>query len=308
MQTVQAAHVLAIGTSLAAEALGVGTVLDGQFLLVQNNIAVDVCYGHLGGGNQVQVVQTAMVHLSLLVGQLASAISAGGIHHRGRHNLLVAGRACLVQEEVYQCTLQTGTKATVHWETGTRYLHTQVKVYQVVLLAQFPVWKHLALCGGVGIPVAHGVLSLNALLQVGFHHPVVLGALALGHLVVGDVGYLAEFCGQFLLGILHVGLQGLVGGLYLGHLCLHGLSLVLLALLHQSANLGSQFLGISQILVKLCLSGTALLVNLHHLGNGFTSTSKMFFLQTGNDVFRLLGNQFQCKHLLFWIYIFKFRA
>ena len=239
MQTIQTAYILTIRTCLATEALGVCTVLDGEFLLVNNNITVDVGHWHLGGRNQIEVVQTAMVHLSLLVGQLTSTITAGSIHHRGRHDLLVTGRACLVQEEVDKSTLQTGTKATVNRETCTGNLHTQVKVYQVVFLAQFPVWQHLALCGWVRIPVAHGVLSLHTLFQVGLHHPVVLSTFALGHLVVGDVGYLAEFCCQFLFGILHVGLQGLVGGLYLRYLGLHGLSLVLLALLHQAANLCS---------------------------------------------------------------------
>ena len=299
MQTVQTAHILAIRTSLATEALGVCTVLDGQFLLVNDNIAVDVGHGHLGGRNQIEVVQTAMVHLSLLVGQLTSTITAGSIHHRGRHDLLVTGRASLVEEEVDKSTLQTRTKTTIHGETGTGNLHAKVKVNQVVLLAQVPVRQHIALHHGVGIPVAHGVHTLLALLQVGLHHPVVLGSTALGHLVVWNVGYLAELCCQVLLGLLHIVLQSLVHRLQFSHLGLHLLGLLLFALLHQSANLGSQFLGISQILVKLCLSGTALLVNLHHFSDSLARTGKMFFLQTGNDAFRLLGNQFKCKHLLF---------
>ena len=292
VQTVQSAHVLAVRTGFATEALGVGTVLDGQFLLVQDDIAVDVRYGHLCRGNQVEVVQSAMVHLSLLVGQLACTVSAGGIHHGGRHHLLVSALACLVQEEVYQSTLESCTQATVHGEAGTGNLHAQVKVYQVVLLAQFPVGEECLVVIGVGIPVAHLVHTRDALLQVGLHHPVVLGAGTLWHLVVWYVGYLAEFRCQFLLGILHLGLQSLVGGLYFGHLGLHGLGLLLLALLHEAANLSRQFLGIGQVLVQLCLCGTALLVCLHHLCDGLTCTGKTFLLKTGNHTLGLFCNQF----------------
>ena len=42
VQAVQAAHVLAVGASLAAEALRVGAVLDGQVGLAEDDVAVDV--------------------------------------------------------------------------------------------------------------------------------------------------------------------------------------------------------------------------------------------------------------------------
>ena len=139
MQTVQSAHILTVRTGLATEALCVGAVLDGQLLLVEDDVTVDVGDGHLSGRNEVEVIYLAVVHLTLLVGQLSCAVAAGGVHYRGRHNLGVAAGTCFVEEEVDQRSLQTGTLADIHGETGTGDLDAQVEVYQIVFLGQFPV-------------------------------------------------------------------------------------------------------------------------------------------------------------------------
>ena len=175
VQTVQSAHILAVGTSLAAETLGVGAVLDGQILLVENHVAVDVRHGHLGCGDEIEVVHLAMIHLALLVGQLACAVAAGGIHHRGRHDLGVAGLAGFVEEEVDERTLQTGSLANIDGKPCTGDFHAQVEVDEVVFLGQFPVGQGiLDVEVGIHVPVAHGV-ALAAFTKVRLHHVVVLG-------------------------------------------------------------------------------------------------------------------------------------
>ena len=50
-------------------------VLDGQVFLVEDNVAVDVCYGYLSSRDEVQVVNLTMIHLSLLVGKLSRAVA-----------------------------------------------------------------------------------------------------------------------------------------------------------------------------------------------------------------------------------------
>ena len=50
-------------------------VLDGQVFLIEDNIAVDVCYGNLSRWDKIQVVNLTMIHLSLLVGKLSCAIA-----------------------------------------------------------------------------------------------------------------------------------------------------------------------------------------------------------------------------------------
>ena len=44
--------------------------LYGELALVEDNIAVDVCYGDLCGGNKVEVISRSVIHLTLLIGQL----------------------------------------------------------------------------------------------------------------------------------------------------------------------------------------------------------------------------------------------
>ena len=75
MQAVQSANILAVATSLTAETLCVCAVLDGQVFLIEDNVAVDVCYGNLSRWDKIQVVYLTMIHLSLLVRQLSRAVA-----------------------------------------------------------------------------------------------------------------------------------------------------------------------------------------------------------------------------------------
>ena len=235
MQAVQSAHILTIRAGLATEALRVGAVLDGQLLLVENDVAVDVGHGHLSRRNQVEVIYFAVVHLSLLVGQLTRAIAAGGIHHRGRHDLGVATGTRLIQEEVDQGALQTGSLAFIDGESGSGNLHTQVEVDDVVLLSQ--------------LPVGQCILRQLRLHATHLHHQVVLSGSTFGHLFVGHVGdsikQLLQLCSR----LVHLGLQRLIGLLELGHLVLGLVRLSLLALLHQLANALAGCIHLSQVLI-----------------------------------------------------------
>jgi len=66
---------------------------------------------------------------------------------------------------------------------------------------------------------------------------VVVGILAFWYEIVGDIGDLQQFVGHVGLGLIHDLLQSLVGSLQLSNLSLDLLGLVLLAVLHQGANL-----------------------------------------------------------------------
>ncbi len=80
-----------------------------------------------------------MVHLSFFIRQLACAVPGSLVNDCRRHDFQITGIACLVQEEIDQCPLQTGTLANINRETCTRNLYTQVEVDQIVLLRQLPV-------------------------------------------------------------------------------------------------------------------------------------------------------------------------
>ena len=51
----QAAHVLAVGSRLAAEARRVGGVADRQLAAVENLAAMEVGQRHFGGRNQIEI-------------------------------------------------------------------------------------------------------------------------------------------------------------------------------------------------------------------------------------------------------------
>ena len=81
VQAVQAADVLAVASRLATEALGVAYVADGELVGTDDDVAVEVGDGHLGGGYHIEAVEWDGVHLSLLVGQLAGAEARGFVDH-----------------------------------------------------------------------------------------------------------------------------------------------------------------------------------------------------------------------------------
>ena len=239
-----------------------------------------------------------MVHLTLLVGQLARAVAGSGVDHRGGHDLLVAGLAGLVKEEVDEGTLQTGSLAAIHGEAGAADLHAEVEVDEVVFLGQLPVRQFGGLHHGIGRPVAYGVLADDALLEVGLYDPVVLGRRTLGHFVVGDVGNLTKLLSEQLLGLFHLGLEGLAGLLEFAHLSLDALGFVLLALLHEAADFGSQFLGLRKVAVERRLRLAACLINGHHFVYGLTGAVEVLLFQTADHALCLFVNQFECKHLV----------
>ena len=66
---------------------------------------------------------------------------------------------------------------------------------------------------------------------------IVVGILAFRYKIVGDIWDLEQLVGHVGLGLVHDLLQCLVGSLELSHLCFDLLGLVLLAFLHQAADL-----------------------------------------------------------------------
>ena len=75
METVQTAHILAIASCLSTPAGGICTILLGKIRGSDDFIAVDICHGHFGCGDEIEIVGCDMIHLTLLVGELTCAIS-----------------------------------------------------------------------------------------------------------------------------------------------------------------------------------------------------------------------------------------
>ncbi len=223
VQAVESAHVLTVAAGLTTETGGVGATLDRQVLLVENLVAEDVGHRYLSRRNEVEVVEVGMIHLALLVGQLTRAVARGGIDDIRRLNLNITGLAGLIEEEGLKGTLEAGHLTDVDGEAGTGNLHTEVEVDEVELLQQIPV----AEC--VLRKVGHDAAFLD--------DDIAGGILALGHLVVGDIGDFEQLVDHVVLSLVINFLQGFVVGFQFGHLRLHLFCFLLLAFFHQTANL-----------------------------------------------------------------------
>ena len=301
VQTVQTTHILTVRTGFATEALSVGTVLDGQILLVDDDIAIDIGNRYLGSRNQIEIIYLAVVHLALLIGQLACAVARILVHNRWRHDLLVAGLASLGEEEVDEGALQTGTQTAVNREAGTGNLYTQIEVDQVQVLGNLPVWQLGIRIVRVDGPVTYLVLAQHTFLEVGLHYPVVLGTGTFRNLVVRNIRDLAEHGINLLLELSLLVVQLLVGALQGSYLSLSLFGLGFLAFFHQGSDALGKLVALGEVIVELLLSGTTLLILGNHGIDGLLSTIEVLLVQTGNYAIVLLGNQFQSKHIFIFL-------
>ena len=189
MQTVQTTNILTVAASLAAETSRVSTTLDRQILLVEDHIAEDVGDRNLSSRDEEQVVEVGMIHLTFLVRQLTCTQTRSLVDNVRRLYLQVSALACLVEEESLQSALEAGHLADIYREACTGNLHTQVEVYQVVLLQQ--------------VPVAECVRTQIRFLAAFLYHYVVCCILTLRHLVARYVRDFEQFIGHILLSLLH---------------------------------------------------------------------------------------------------------
>ena len=87
VQAVEPPHVLAVAPRLATEAGGVGAHANRQALLLDDLVAEDIGHRHLCRRDEVKVIHLAVVHLSLLIGDLPGAEAGCLIDDKGRLNL-----------------------------------------------------------------------------------------------------------------------------------------------------------------------------------------------------------------------------
>lgn len=253
MQAVQTAHVLAVGAGLAAEAGSVGGHPHGEVPAVENHVAVDVRNGHLGRRHEVEVVGRGVVHLPLLVGQLARAEARSLVDHHRRLHFEVAGLRVAVEEIVDQRTLQTGALAFVDGESGAGEFHAEVEVDDVVFACQ--------------LPVGQRVLGQRRVAFDELHDEVVRRGLPFGHDVRGKVGQRDDLRLQLLGGLFLFGGQLGRKRFQIRDEALALLGLVAAALSHEHADLfGGLILG-GQIVVQLGLEGFAAVVQLFDAGD-----------------------------------------
>src|SRR6185312_1982426 len=137
-----AAHVISVGTSLAAEARSVGGERKRQARCVKHFVAVKVGDRYFGGRNQPQVLFA--VGNAKKVGsefrQLASAIHGLGIHQVRRQHLGVPVFASVqVEHENGQRALQPRSQVPVNREARAGKFGGAFEIEHAQFFAQFPV-------------------------------------------------------------------------------------------------------------------------------------------------------------------------
>ncbi len=187
-----------------------------------------------------------MIHLGLLVGELACAVGRCLVDHIWRLDFGVAGLVGLVEEELDEGALQACAFADVDGESGSGDFHPEVEVDEVVFPCQVPVGKRVL--GEVGHRAAD------------FLDHVILGRFPFGHHVAGKVGDSAEQLVELLLDSRQAGGDFLLGILEGAHLGLGLVGLILLALLHQLAYGGGDAVELSRLVVIVELQLAAALV------------------------------------------------
>ena len=273
MQAVESAHVLAVGSGLAAEAGSIGGQLLRKLVVIQNHVAEDVGDRHLSGGHEVEIVETDIVHLRLLVRELAGAETGSGVHHHGGLGLLISGLGILVEEEVDESPLQTCALSFIYREACAGDLHAEVEVDDVVFLCKFPVRKR-----------AFGEFDLGAAF---LDNQIVGCVLSFGDETARGVRQEHELILKFgcHLFALCEELRALL--LESSHCSFGSLCGILETLFHEAADFGSLLFLLGEESIALHLEGAALLVEFEHFFD-YGSCVEIFNPQAVDNCLRVI--------------------
>ncbi len=271
VETVEAAHVLAVAAGFATEACRVGAVLDGELVAGDDDVTVEVGDRYFGGGDEVEAVEVDEVHLAFLVGELTCTVAGGFVHHIGGLYFKVAGSGGFVEEELDECALELGTFAEIYGETGAGYLDTEFEVNEIVLGGQIPVGE--SILGQLGHGTAGGFYDVVGSRGTG------------GHGGTGYVGDVEEFSLDF-----SHGASELFGDSFLllfeyGYVFFSFFSIVAATFLHGFADGGSQFVEFGGGVIVLKLELTTEVVECEYTRYGFLTIKAL----DGKTLYNQLG-------------------
>ena len=281
MQTVQTSHVLAVGTCLAAEARSVGGHLLREVVVTKDDISEYVRDRNLGCRDEIEVIKSYIVHLGLLVRQLAGTETGSGVDHDRRLHLLVAGGGVDVKEEVDESSLEFRALALIDRKTGSGELHSKVEIYDVIFLGKLPVRK--SVFRKVDLRAAH------------LHNLIVLGSLSRDNEVARHVRQQNQLSLKLLVVLVSLGEKFGGLGLELGHLFLHLFRLSPFAFLHQPADLVGKLLLLSHKSITLCLERPSVGVQVEDFFHDGPRI-EILYCQLLDHVLRIVTKRLECKH------------
>ena len=176
-----------------------------------------------------------MVHLSFLIRKLTGTEAGSGIYHGRRHDFHITGFACLIQEEVYQSTLQLSALSFINRKTGTCNLHTQVEVYQIIFFSQFPMRQ----C----------VLRQFCFHTTHFFYHIVLSGNAFGHFIVRHIRNCIKQVLHLFRSLVHFSLNALAQFLDFGNTLFSSFGFFFFAFFHQATDCFRQRINLCQVCI-----------------------------------------------------------
>src|SRR5690606_35360437 len=132
MQTVESAHMRSVRSSFTAEARRVSCTKNRQFIFVEDDVAEEVCYGNFCSWDEVQIVESDVVHLPFLIRKLSGSISRCFIHQMRNLIFLISRFGVTIEEIADQRALKSSTFSLVYGKSCAGDFHAEFKMDDVV--------------------------------------------------------------------------------------------------------------------------------------------------------------------------------
>ncbi len=180
---------------LAAEAGGVGGVVDGELIELEDFVAMQVGDGDLCGGDQVEIVLGAVIDLVAEFGELAGADEALGFDEEGWADLGVAVLSGVeIEQEADEGALESGSGPAIDDEGAAGDFGTGFEVEHAVGLPEGDVVFWCEVKAGCAAPAADLWVFLGSGTDwAGLVREVGQAKHDLTLLAVGVIGSLADF-------------------------------------------------------------------------------------------------------------------
>src|SRR5579883_169805 len=121
--------IAAVGACLASETRSVCAKRYRQRIHVERFVAIEVCDGDFGGGDQVVIGALKLEEIRFELRKVAGTVETGGIdQERGKHFAIAVLARVDIEEEINQRALESGAEVPIDGESSTRDLRGTFKV------------------------------------------------------------------------------------------------------------------------------------------------------------------------------------
>ncbi len=140
MQANEAPRVFTVRAGLTPEARRIGGVANGQRLLRQHFLSMQVCHGYFCGGDQEEFLIAYLKQVFLEFRQLPGPRHGRAIDEEGRQHLTISVLAGMpIEHVVDERAFESRPQARQHGKAGFRHTHGTIEVQNSKRLSEIPV-------------------------------------------------------------------------------------------------------------------------------------------------------------------------